>query len=264
MERLRYVARASGADQGSLVRETAASLGTFRDEPEAMVMALRRMLARHPTSGALWSLCSRVSTAIEPMREARAFVEEYDEDRTGRELAWALPQGATVCVLGWPELVAEALPSRGDLTVLVVDAAGEGSGLVRRLRRSDVDAVEVEVSGLGAAAAESDVVLLEASAVGPGRFLSVCGSYAAAAVARHAGNEVWLVAGAGRLLPKRLWDVIESRVIGAEEPWDRDDDVVPVDLIDRVAGPWGVEAAAEGLRRVTCPIAPELFKEGVL
>ena len=264
MERLRYVARASGADQGSLVRETAASLGTFRDEPEAMVMALRRMLARHPTSGPLWSLASRVSTAVEPMREARAFIDEFDDDRTGRELAWALPEGATICVLGWPDLVAEALPSRGDLTVLVVDAAGEGSGLVRRLRRSDVDAVEVEVNGLGAAAAESDVILLESSAVGPDRFLSVSGSYAAAAVARHAGNQVWLVAGAGRLLPRRLWEVIESRVIGAQEPWERDDDIVPIDLIDRVAGPWGVEAAVDGLRRVSCPIAPELFKAGVL
>ena len=261
MERLRYVARSSGADQGSLIRETAASLGTFRNEPEAMVMAFRRMLARHPSSGPLWTLASRVCTAVEPLREARAVVEEYDDDRTGRELAWALPQDATICVLGWPELVAEALPSRGDLTVLVVDAAGEGSGLVRRLRRSDVDAVEVEVSGLGAAAAESDVVLIESCAIGPERFLAVSGSYAAAAVARHAGNEVWLVAGAGRLLPKRIWEVLESRIATAHEPWDREDDVVPVDLVTHVAGPWGVEARAEGLRR---PIAPELFKVGVL
>lgn len=264
MERLRYVARSSGADQGVLLRETAGSLGTFRDDAPALVMAFRRMLSRHPTSAPLWWLGSRVCTAVDPVREAWAAVEEYDEDQTARELSWALPEGGTICVLGWPEIVAEALPARGDLNVLVVDAVGEGSGLVRRLRRSDVDASDVPLSGLGAAVAESDVVLIEAVAVGPDTCLAIAGSLAAAAVAAHFSREVWLVAGVGRLLPGRLWDVVESRMHGSQAPWDREDDFLPLSLITKVAGPSGVEDPEVGLRRVNCPIAPELFKEGIL
>jgi hypothetical protein len=264
IERLRYVARASGADQAALVRETAGSLGAFRDDPPGRVMACRRMLARHVTSGPLWWLSSRVCTAPDPMHEAWAAVDDFEADRTARELSLALPDDAVVCILGWPELVADALPARGDLDVLVVDVAGEGSGLVRRLRRSEMDVTDVPLTGLGAAAAAADVVLLEAQCGGPGAFISVSGSRAAAAVGRHAGREVWLVAGVGRLLPGRLWDVIEGRLDASDEPWELDDEVVPLDLVTAVCGPSGPEPVDAALRRVDCPIAVELFKEGVL
>jgi hypothetical protein len=264
IERLRYVARSSGADQAALVSETAGSLAAFRDDPAGRVMACRRMLARHPTSGPLWWMASRVCTAPDPLREARAAVEELGRDRTARELSLAVPDDATVCVLGWPELVAEALPARGDLDVLVVDVANEGSGLVRRLHRSDVDAADVPLSGLGAAAASADLVLLEAACVGPEAFVAVAGSHAAAAVARHGAIDVWLVAGVGRFLPGRLWEVIDSRLDERDEPWELDDEVVPLDLVSSVCGPDGPEPVASALRRIDCPIAPELFKEGIL
>ena len=70
IERLRYVARASGADQAVLVRETAGALAAFADDPAGLVTACRRIVSRHPGSGPLWWLCSRVLTATEPMREA--------------------------------------------------------------------------------------------------------------------------------------------------------------------------------------------------
>lgn len=264
IERLRYVARASGADQAALVRETAGSLGAFADDPAGLVMACRRMLARHLTSGPLWWLTSRACTAVDPSREAWAAADEFHADATARLLAFALPDDATVVVLGWPEVIAEALPARGDLDVLVVDTLGEGAGLSRRLRRADVEVSDVSQAGLGAAAAAADVVLLEAAVVGPEAFVAVSGSRAAAAVARHAGKEVWLVAGVGRLVPRRLWEVIEARLDLAQEPWDADEEVVPLDLVTAVAGPVGMEAPADSLRRVDTPIAPELFKEGVL
>ena len=135
IERLRYVARASGVEQAQLVRETADSLTTFRHDPAGMVMACRRMLARHPTSGPLWWLTSRVCTAVDPVAEAHRSADLFDADRTARELALALPEDATVCVLGWPEIAAHALPPRGDLEILVVDIAHEASGLVRRLQQ---------------------------------------------------------------------------------------------------------------------------------
>ena len=163
-------------------------------------------------------------------------------------------------MLGWPDVIGEALVRRGDLDVLVVDALGEGSGLVRRLRRSDVDADEVPTAGLGAAAAASDLVLLEASAVGDDGAVAIAGSRAAAAVGHHAGVPVWLVGGVGRLLPARMWEALVGRLDEASEPWDADDELVPLDLVDRLCGPAGPEAVAAGLRRVDCPIAPELFR----
>ncbi len=263
IERLRYVARASGADQGMLVRETAHALAAFADDPPGLVAACRRIVDRHPTSGPLWWLCARMLTSPDGHREAWAAVDEIDGDATPAELAFALPDDATACVVGWPELVGEALPRRGDVEVLAVDALGEGSGLVRRLLRSGLDAVDVPTAGLGAAVSSADVLLLEAVAVGPEGGLAVSGSLAAATVARHAGVPVWMVAGVGRLLPTRMWEALLGRHVATlADPWDLDEEVVPLELIDQVCGPRGLEPPTEALRRVDCPVAPELFDPG--
>lgn len=264
IERLRYVARASGAEQSALVRETAGSLSTFRDDPAGRVMACRRMLARHLTSGPLWWLSSRVCCAVDPVAEAYRSADLFDADRTPRELALALPEDVTVCVLGWPELSSQALPSRGDLEVLVVDVAHEASGLVRRLQRSDVDAVEVPLSGLGAAAASSHVLILEAHIVGPDALIAVAGSRAAAATTLQAGGEVWVVAGVGRIVPEPVWNVVAERFGHGDEPWELDDEIVPLSLVSAVLGPRGLEDVETALANGDTPVAPELFKEGVL
>ena len=88
------------------------------------------------------------------------------------------------------------------------------------------------------------------------------GSRAAAAVARVAGIPVWLVAGVGRLLPRRMWDGLRGRV-EPDDPWDADDEFVPLDLVDRIVGPAGIETVSDALRRTDCPVAPELFKGDV-
>jgi hypothetical protein len=263
IERLRYVARASGADQCLLVRETAQALAAFRDDPSGLVAACRRIVDRHPTSAPLWWLCARVLTAPDGQREAWQAVDDIEADTTAGELAFALAEEATACVIGWPEQVGEALPRRGDVEVLAVDALGEGSGLVRRLVHAGIDAVDVPTSGLGAAVASADVLLLEAVAVGPTGFVAVSGSLAAATVARHAEVPVWLTAGVGRLLPARMWDALAGRrATRAADPWDLDEEVVPLSLVDRVCGPHGLEAPADALRRTDCPVAPELFDAG--
>ena len=170
IERLRYVARASGADQAVLVRETAQALSAFRDDPSGLVAACRRIVDRHPTSAPLWWLCARVLTSPDGQREAWDAVDEIEDDRTAGRAGLRPPRGrAPSCVIGWPELVGEALPPRGDVEVLAVDSLGEGSGLVRRLVQAGIDAVDVPTSGLGAAVCSSDVLLLEAVAVGPDR-----------------------------------------------------------------------------------------------
>jgi hypothetical protein len=263
IERLRYVARASGADQSLLVQETAQALAAFRDDPSGLVAACRRIVDRHPTSAPLWWLCARVLTSPDGHRDAWAAVDEIDNDATAAELAFALPEEVTACVVGWPEVVGEALPRRGDVEVLAVDSLGEGSGLVRRLMQGGIDAVDVPMSGLGAAVSSSDVLLLEAVAVGPTGFVGVSGSLAAATVARHADVPVWLTAGVGRLLPTRMWEALaDRRATRAADPWDLDEEVVPLTLVDMVVGPKGVEAPADAIRRTDCPVAPELFDAG--
>jgi hypothetical protein len=61
-----------------------------------------------------------------------------------------------------------------------------------------------------------------------------------------------------------MWDGLRRRVEGAHDPWDAQDEFVPLDLIDRIAGPDGVEAVADALRRTDCPIVPELFRGDVI
>jgi hypothetical protein len=263
IERLRYVARASGAPQGDLVRETAHALASFHGDPSGLVAACRRIVDRHPTSAALWWLCARVLTSPDPRRESWEAVEAIEDDPTAAELCHALPDGATVCVIGWPEQAGEALPRRGDLDVLAVDTLGEASGLVRRLMAAGSDATDVPQAGLGAAASESDLVLLEGIAMGPEGVLAVAGSRAAAATARHARVPVWVTVGVGRLLPERMWDALVRRLDDrGADPWDLDEEVVPLDLIDQVCGPAGLEVPSAALARTDCPVAPELLTPG--
>lgn len=263
IERLRYVARSTGAPQDLLVSETAGALLAFADDPSALVIACRRIVSRQLESGTLWWLCSRVLCAPDPAAEARAAVDEVSDDPTTRHLAAALPDGATITVLGWQQTIANALARRGDVSVLVVDALDEAASFVRFLESRDVDATEVPLSGLGAAVASSDLVVAEASAVGPSSFLAVAGTRAAASVARTAALPFWLVAGVGRVLPTRVWEALESRLDLAEEAWEADDEVVPLQLVDSVISRNGPTEAEALQQLVDCPIAPELFKPDI-
>ena len=243
IERLRYVARADGAGPTLLVQEAAGALAGFADDPAALVTACRRLVDRHPGVGPMWWLAARVLAADDPAREAWASARVLDDDGTPWVLAEHVPEDATVTILGWPELTAAGLGARGDVSVQVVDAWGEGSGLVARL--------------------DSDLVVLEANALGPDGFVAVSGSSAAAAVGRQSGVGVWVVAGEGRALPGRLWDALRRRLDGPDDPWDRAEEIVPLSWCDRVVGPAGVADDPSGpgaTRRADCPVAPELLK----
>jgi hypothetical protein len=259
IERLRYVARAGSAEAGELVREAAGALGGMGSDPTGLVMSCKRLVDRQPTSGPLWWLCARMLSAGDPRAEAWRCVGELDDDPTARRLADELPDEARVTVLGWPELVGEALPRRGDLEVLVVDAEGEGTAFARRLRANDVDAEEIPEASTGAAAASSDLVVLEPTAMGAGRLLAPAGSLSAAAVARYAGVPVWAVAGVGRALPGPLWEALVAR-LEIEAPWEADVEVVPLDLVDVVLGPGGRTTADRAAARADCGVAPELLE----
>ena len=254
------MARSQGAPADLLVQESAAALGAFWDDPAALVAACRRIVDRQLTCAPLWWLCARLLCSDDPRSEARSVVTELADDPTARQLAHAFPSDISVVVIGWPEQSMEAFERRGDVEVIVVDVEGDAHSAVRRLESMDVEAVEVPSRNIGAAVAESDLVVLDAMAVGPGVALAASGSTAAAAVARAHGTPVWLAAGAGRLLPQRMWDALCSRWSGAVDPLEAGEELLSLDLVDRIAGIGGVVDVAEGLRHTDCPVAPELFR----
>lgn len=236
------------------------ALRGLRLEPAGLVTACRRIVERHPTSGALWWLCARVLTSTDPFAEVMTWAEEVEDDPTPGVLYDALPEDVTVCVIGWPDLIGEAIVRRGDCCVLAVDVHGEGSGFVRRLQRADVEAEMVPAAGLGAAAAAADLVLIEASATGADGLLVVTGSRAAAAVGYCAEAPVWAVVGLGRRLPGPLWRSVLDRLEGGDDAWRLDDEVVPAGLVSHVVGPNGVCSGVLDLGRAECPVAYELTK----
>jgi hypothetical protein len=262
IERLRYVARAGAVDDRVLVEETAAALEGMHDDGAGLVMSCRRLLERNLASGPLWTLCARVLCAADGQAEADALVAELYGDRTVDHLVRTLPDDARVTVVGWPVVTADALVRRGDLHVLVVDARGEGLALARLLARADVAVDEVDESSVAAAVRASGIVLLEAGAMGADGFVATVGSYAAGAVARHAGVPVWVVAGAGRALPPRAWRSLTGRLAAgtADRPWDAGVEVVPLGLADTVVGPAGPVAPEAASRRADAPFAPELVR----
>ncbi len=260
IERLRYVARASDDRFSLVVRESAAALASFSDDPAALVTACRRLVDRQPHSAAIWWLAARVLASSDPESEAWDASSEIDADLTIAALIELLPVDASVVVLGWPETIVPALAKRGDVRVFAVDTFDDGARLVSRLDRLGNEAVLVDERGIGSAAAEASLVLLEAHGLGPSGFSASPGSRAAAAVAKLAQVPVWVVAGVGRVLPGRLWEAYARRLDDEADPWDNDLELVPLSHVDAVVGPTGLVSPDEAVRRADCPITPELFK----
>ena len=263
IERLRYVARARGADAESLVRETAGALRGLGLDMSGLVVACRRIVERHPTSGPLWWLCARMLTSADPLAAGRAAVDEIEGDDTIDELAAALPDGATVVTIGWPDLVGMALARRGDVRVLVVDAAHKGSSFVQRLERLEIDCELVPTEAASIAVAAADLVLIEADALDGSDVIAATGSSLLAAAAGLHGTPVWCVAGCGRRLPTPMIRAIVDRVgQGAIDPWSRDVESLPMSLVSHVVGPHGRLPASTV--RAECEMAPELLRTGIM
>jgi translation initiation factor 2B subunit (eIF-2B alpha/beta/delta family) len=262
IERLRMVARTTGEDPTLVAQEAADVLGACADDPAGLVTACRRLVDHHPTSGTMWWLAARVLAAPDAQVEAWRAAEELRDDPTAAALAVHLPDDAVVTVVGWADQVADALRRRGDVGALVIDAAGTGGPLASHLRRAGSDATAVPESGLGAATAASGLVLLEAMAMGPDGFVAMAGSRAAAAVARQEDVPVWLVAGVGRVLPAALWTALLGRLAAAGDPWEAEEEVVPIELVDQVVGPEGPAPPDAASRWATCPVVPELTRTG--
>ncbi len=253
------MARAGDVGTASLVREAAVALGATAHDPMELVMACRQLIDRRPSSGPLVWLSARMITGSGAGAEAWDAAEAIERDTTARELAHVLDAGTTVLIIGSPEIAGDALLARRDVDVLVADTIGEGYGLVHQLEINDHAVADVPAGGVGSAAAGADLVLLETDALSDGGALCRTGSLAAAAVAHHAGVPVWLVAGVGRCLPRRMWEPMADRSI-SDQPWDDEVELVPLELVAKVIGPSGPQPVAEARLRVDCPIAPELVR----
>ncbi len=263
IERLRYVARARGADAESLVRETAGALRGLGLDTAGLVVACRRIVERHPTCGPLWWLCARMLTSADPMVAARAAIDEIEADPTVSRVVAEIPDGATVVTVGWPDLTAMALARRGDVRVLAIDAAHHGSSFVQRLERAEVDSELVPMEAAAIATACADLVLIEADALDGTQIVAATGSAVVAAAAGLAATPVWCIAGCGRRLPMPMVTAITERV-GQQsiDPWTREVETLPASLVTHVVGPPGRTTVA-GVR-AECEMAPELLRTGIM
>jgi hypothetical protein len=262
IERLRYVARSSGSDQRVLVHETAEAIRGLGVDAAGLVVACRRIVERHPTSGPLWWLCASLLGSPEPVAASRSLAREVETDPTPDHLMGALADDTTVCTVGWPDLVAEAVGRRGDSRVLAVDVDGQGSSLVRRLQREGIDAEVVEPAGAAIAALASDAVVVEALACSTTDVVVAAGSRALASVAACSGIPVWLVVGRARRLPAAMVAAMTARLATAPHGWRPTAESMPVDLCTWIVGPRGRVAIADAARELTaeCPFTPELLR----
>ncbi len=237
-------------------------------DPSSIVVACRRIVERHPFTGALWWLCANVVTSVDPYESVWEFVEQIGGDRTAAELAAALSDDATVAVVGCPSIIGDALARRGDVRTLVIDAGDVASALLRRLDRADVDSVVVDSGAAGAAVRACDVVLIEALAVDGERAVVPIGSSTLAATARAWNVPIWLVAGVGRRLPSGYLDHMVERYEAATDPdvehgvapWDMDVEIIASTMCTDVIGPYGLVPPGPPAFVAECPMAPELLR----
>lgn len=263
IEHLRYVARAQGADPTSLVEETAHALGSLHFDPSSLVVACRRIVERHPFTGALWWLCANVVTSAEPFEAVWELAEAIRSDRTGAELAAVIADEAVVVTIGNPDVVGDGLIRRGDVRVLALDAGFTATSFIRRMERYDVAAEPVDAGVAGAAVRAADVVLIEALAIDSARAVVPMGSSTTAAAASAFGTEVWVVAGVGRRLPSGYLDSMVAKLdaLGAEtDPWDLEVEVLPTSMFTHVVGPHGKVPMGPPAIVPECPMAHELLR----
>ena len=263
IEHLRYVARAHGVDPAALVEETAHALGSLHFDPAGLVVACRRIVERHPFTGALWWLCANVTTSSEPFDAVWELAEQIRSDRTGSELAAALPDEGTVVTIGDPSLIGEGLARRGDVRVLALDIDHSATSFVRRLERYDVDYEPVDAGAAGAATRIADVVLIEVLAMDDSRLVVPSGSSTIASAAAAWGTPVWAVAGIGRRLPGAFVDAMEEKraTLAADcDDWTLDVEVLPVGFPTDIVGPHGIMPMGPSAARGECPLAAELLR----
>lgn len=236
IERLRYVARAGVVPVGPLVREAATALSSFAEDPKGLLTSCRRLLDRRRDCGPLVWLAARMLAAMDPRAEAARVVSELDADTTERVLQQGLDSlaaGSSILAVGELGAFSAALEDRPDLLWMESD--------------------DPEAAGT------ADLVLIVSDCVGPSQALVAAETVPVAESARGCGAPVWLIAGAGRILPGPMWDLL-SAGHRPDDPSVRGLAVLDLHrFVTRVATPSGLRTPAEAARSSDCPVVPELF-----
>ena len=236
MERLRYLSRTRRIPVDFLVDEAASALATFAGDPKGLLTACRRLLDRRSDCAPLVWLAARMLTAIDPRSESMKVLEDLENDATDEVLLnglHSLPSGASVLAVGELDAYAADPHYRADL---------------RWIEPDDLEA-----------ASTADLVLMTSDCVGPSEALVVAEAVSVAEMARGFGTPVWLIAGVGRTLPDRMWNLLSARH-RREDPAMRGLAVLNLDrFVTRMVTPAGLTTPVEAARGSDCPVVTELF-----
>ncbi len=262
-------------------------------DPHQAAMELVQQMKSDPTAGHVAKALRNLGPSKTKTSMAKTSIDKTGTVKTSMAKT-STDKTSTACLLGWPDLAADRLHECSNLEVRVLDAYGEGAGLARRLLSSagaasgngsttdsgsdgtfsGLRTVEVPLTGMSQAIATSDVVLIEAAAAGPDAIVAATGSYAAAAVARSFGVDVWAVIGVGRALPAEMFEALLSHLASnsagtgplssaSQVPsWEAEEEVVPVSLATHLVRPDGLHALTTGpgeAMKSDCPLATELL-----
>lgn len=260
-ERLRAVTRRHADDE--LPIEAAGALLGFAGEPAHLVVACRRVLAHHRSSGPLWWTCARILAAPEPAAACREAQRLLAADPTVTRLSGALPvltDDEIVAVIGWPAAVDRALGERPDVGAVAVRVPGDDT--TRRVRRRAASQPVRVVSAHDLDTRSVVRVVAPALAIGPTHALVSEGVTAAVEhLAReHPLAEVWLVGGVGAVLPDRLFAAVVTATAGDAQRAPDPVEELALAAVDRIAGPRGLERPGDATARAECPVAPELLR----
>ena len=100
-------------------------------------------------------------------------------------------------------------------------------------------------------------MLAEVIAASPTHALAALGTTELLTELTRPTTLVWLVAGVGRVLPPRLFDVMMRQL---DPPEEHGFELLDLQIADRVAGPTGLDRPGNLTRRIDCPVAPELLR----
>ncbi|MDA8033746.1 MAG: hypothetical protein M0T71_06225 [Actinomycetota bacterium] len=251
IERLRFVARSTGAPPAELAFEAAEALASLAREPRALVPACRRLLEAQPHNAPLWWVSAHVLAAVDPEGVAQECARRLLGDLTPLELTYALPAGARVAIEAAASALA-GLAERPDLELRLVGgplelraglaelAGGIGGGPPGVGHRPD----EVEAALLGAG-----LVVVEAEAASSREMLLRPVGADLARAAAAGGIARWVVVGTGRVLPEPLF----ARCVAGSPGL-----VVEVALATQVVGPNGRVDPSAGLDPGDCPVPGSL------
>lgn len=220
LEQLRYLARGWESVEDVPVGELAEVLAGLAElSPATLLHACRRLIEYFPSSGRLWWLAARALSAPEPVEAIWEAAAELESDPTARQLAKALPPGASVSLLGpAPAELARALRAHRD-----------GSPK-KKGSRERIFVVSVLAAG-------PDGLLVDAGVAGE--------------LAGLAGERVWGVVPRGTVLPGPLWEQVLARAT-------RSRPLSPAAL-SLLVGPSGAVGTAGLLSFPECPPVAELL-----